>query len=62
MSGKVCVKPMIGNNSAAYDMLLHDLKPKLTGLKTDEHEVPWGKGVFNNPWVTGAALQWQFRQ
>ncbi len=50
-----------GNYSDAYDVLLHDIKPKLTGLKTDKHEVPWGNGVFNNPWVTGTALQGQFR-
>ena len=35
--------------------------PKLTGLKTDENEDPWGNGVFNNPWVTYEALQDEFR-
>jgi len=35
----------------AYDKLLHDIKPKLTGLKTDENEEEWGNGTFNNPWV-----------
>jgi hypothetical protein len=39
-----------------YDKLLHDVKPKLTGLKTDETETAWngGKksGIFENPWVT----------
>ena len=35
----------------AYNKLLHDIKPKLTGLKTDENGNPWGNGVFNNPWV-----------
>jgi len=45
----------------AYDKLLHDIKPKLTGLKTDENEEPWGNGVFNNPWVIYADLQEIFR-
>ncbi|NVM52659.1 MAG: hypothetical protein HWN66_03065 [Candidatus Helarchaeota archaeon] len=45
----------------AYDKLLHDIKPKLTGLKTDENEEPWGNGVFNNPWVVCIDLQEEFR-
>lgn len=44
-----------------YDKLLHDIKPKLTGLKTDEDENPWGNGVFNNPWVICPDLQEEFR-
>lgn len=32
-----------------YDTLVHDLKPKLTGLKTDENELPWGNGLLKNP-------------
>ena len=40
-----------------YDKLLHDIKPKLTGLKTDENEEPWGNGVFDNPWVICKELQ-----
>ncbi len=39
------------NYEGAYDKLLHDIKPKLTGLKKDENEDPWGNGVFKNPWV-----------
>ena len=35
----------------AYDKLLHDIKPLLTGLKTDENNVDWGNGVFKNAWV-----------
>ncbi|NVM34618.1 MAG: hypothetical protein HWN81_03420 [Candidatus Lokiarchaeota archaeon] len=35
----------------AYNKMLHDIKPKITGLKTDENEQVWGNGVFNNPWV-----------
>ncbi|MFX1536089.1 MAG: hypothetical protein ACFFDI_17880 [Promethearchaeota archaeon] len=45
----------------AYDKLLHDIKPKLTGLKTNEHEEPWGNGVFNNPWVISEELQEEFQ-
>lgn len=37
---------------AAYDKLLHDIKPLLTGLKTDENNIDWGNGVFKNAWVT----------
>ncbi|HUX99753.1 MAG TPA: hypothetical protein VMV49_09385 [Candidatus Deferrimicrobium sp.] len=47
---------------AAYDKLLHDIKPKLTGLKTGETEVPWGNGIFNNPWVTCPNQQEVFRE
>jgi hypothetical protein len=49
------------NYAEAYDKLLHDIKPKLTGLKTDENENPWGNGVFKNPWVTCSDLQEAFR-
>jgi PKD repeat protein len=51
----------ICNYLEAYDKLLHDLKPKLTGLKTDEHEQLWGSGVFNNPWVIDTQFQEEFR-
>ena len=44
-----------------YDKVLHDIKPKLTGLKTDENEDPWGNGVFKNPWVICPDLQEEFR-
>ena len=44
-----------------YDKLLHDIKPKLTGLKTDEYEEPWGNGVFPNPWVICGELQEELR-
>ena len=45
----------------AYNKLLHDVKPKLTGLKTNENEEPWGNGVFKNPWVSDAGLNEEFR-
>jgi len=41
----------LNNLEGAYDKLLHDIKPKLTGLKTDENEEEWGNGTFKNPWV-----------
>nr|MDO8084580.1 hypothetical protein [Candidatus Sigynarchaeum springense] len=41
----------------SYDKILHDIKPKLTGLKTDELEEPWGKEVFDNPWVVDPTWQ-----
>ena len=43
--------------SSAYDKVLHDIKPKLTGLKTDENEVSWGTGVFKKPWVIDSDAQ-----
>ncbi len=52
---------LAGNYREAYDKLLHDIKPKLTGLKTDEHEAPWGNGVFPAPWVIDVELQEAFR-
>ena len=41
----------LNNFEGAYDKLLHDIKPKLTGKKTDENEEEWGNGIFKNPWV-----------
>ena len=49
-----------GNFDDAYDKLLHDIKPKLTGLKTDEQEHPWGNGIYKKPWVTCEDLQNQY--
>ncbi|MFX1325653.1 MAG: hypothetical protein ACFE8N_11900 [Promethearchaeota archaeon] len=44
------LQDMISENSfeEAYDKLLHDIKPKLTGLKTDENELPYGNGISNH--------------
>lgn len=44
-----------------YNKLLHDIKPKLTGIKTDENEEAWGSGVFKNPWVICPELQEELR-
>jgi hypothetical protein len=49
-----------GAFSEAYDKLLHDIKPKLTGLKVDENGNPFGNGVFNNPWLTNVDEQTAF--
>ena len=53
------LKPLISENNFedAYNKLLHDIKPKLTGLKTDENEDPWDGGIFKNPWVINDELQ-----
>lgn len=48
--------------SEAYDKMLHDIKPKLSGLKTDEKEVPWGNGVFKNPWISSPDNQVALRE
>jgi hypothetical protein len=45
----------------AYDKLLHDIKPKLTGLKTNENEEPFGNGVFKKPWIICTELREEFR-
>ncbi len=45
------------NFEEAYDKLLFDIKPKLTGLKTDENEEPWSPEGFKNPWVVCEELQ-----
>ncbi len=50
-----------GNNSVTYESLLHDIKPKLTALTTDENEVIWGNGIFKNPWVIDTGLQEEFQ-
>jgi hypothetical protein len=45
----------------AYNKMLHDIKPKLTALKTDENEEPWGNGTFKQPWVVCEDLRNVFR-
>lgn len=40
-----------GNYFEAYDKLLHDIKPKLTGLKMDENNISYGNTDFKNAWV-----------
>jgi hypothetical protein len=47
--------------TGAYNKLLHDIKPKLTGLKTDENGVEWGNGIFNNPWIINEKTQAEFK-
>ncbi len=49
------------NIEEAYDKLLHDIKPKLTGLKTDENGIPWANGIYKNPWVRSEDLRDEFR-
>jgi len=49
-----------GNFEEAYDKLLYDIKPKLTGLKEDENEEPWGNGDFKQAWVTCEGLRETF--
>lgn len=49
-----------GDFEKAYDKLLYDIKPKLTGLKTDENEEPFGNGEYNQPWVICSDLQSEF--
>ena len=44
----------------AYNKMLHDIKPKLTALKTDENEEPWGNGTFKQAWVVCESLRDDF--
>ena len=46
----------------AYNKLLHDIKPKLTGLKQNEHGEPWGNGVYEKAWVTCDELRVTFEE
>ncbi len=57
------LKELISSNDFedAYDKMFHDVKPKLTGLKTGEYKYPWGNGIFNNPWVIFNDLNEEFR-
>ena len=57
------LKELISENrfEEAYNKLLHDIKPKLTGFKTDEDEIPWGNGIFKIGWVVNDNLQELFR-
>ncbi len=45
----------------AYNKMLHDIKPKLTALKTDENEEPWGNGTFKQAWVVCEDFRDEFR-
>jgi len=45
----------------AYNKMLHDIKPKLTALKTDENDEPWGNGTFKQAWVVCEDLRNVFR-
>lgn len=45
----------------AYSKMLHDIKPKLTALKTNENEELWGNGVFKQEWVICEDLREEFR-
>jgi len=45
----------------AYNKMLHDIKPKLTALKTDENDEPWGNGTFKQAWVVCQHLRNVFR-
>jgi len=49
------------NLEEAYEKLLFDIKPKLTGLKTDENEEPWSADGFKIPWVVCEALREELR-
>ncbi len=57
------LKALIAENlfEDAYHKLLHDIKPKLTGLKTDENENPFGNGLFKSPWVINDNFQKELR-
>ena len=59
--GMVCKLFDAGYYALAYNMLLHDIKPKLTGLKTDENGTRWGNGVFKNPWIVDLAMRLKLR-
>ena len=39
------------NFEEAYSKMLHEFKPKLSALKTDENEESWGNSVFKQAWV-----------
>lgn len=45
----------------AYNKMLHDIKPKLTALKTDEDEIPWGNGTFKQAWLVCEYLRDEFQ-
>jgi hypothetical protein len=48
-----------GNFNGAYNDLLHDIKPKLSGVKADENNECWGNGVAKS-WVTDEVLNLDF--
>jgi hypothetical protein len=46
--------------SDAYDKLLHDIKPKLTGLTDNENGIVFGNGIFKNAWILDGTLRQEF--
>ena len=50
-----------GNFNDAYDKMLRDIKPKLTGLKTDENVEPWATRWFSRSWISSSELMEEFR-
>ncbi len=50
-----------GKYAEGYYQLFHRIKPMLTGLRTNEDEVPWGDGIFANPWLIDPIMQEQYR-
>ncbi|MBY9019897.1 MAG: right-handed parallel beta-helix repeat-containing protein, partial [Candidatus Lokiarchaeota archaeon] len=58
---EIKVDVSLGNLEEAYDKLLHDIKPKLTALKTDEIGEVWGNGIFNKPWIVIEEMFEMFR-
>ncbi len=51
----------VGNLDSAYEKLLRDIKPKLTGLRTDEYEDPWCKRNYRFSWIINPDQQEEFR-
>ena len=45
----------------AYNKMLHDIKPKLSALKTYENGEPWGNGTFKQAWVVCQYLRDDFQ-
>ncbi len=44
----------------AYNKLLNDIKPKLTGVTDNENNVVFGNGVFKNAWILDGTLRLEF--
>nr|MDO8112626.1 hypothetical protein [Candidatus Sigynarchaeota archaeon] len=44
----------------AYNKLLNDIKPKITGLTDNENGVVFGNGIFKNAWILDGSLRQEF--
>ncbi|HME55355.1 MAG TPA: hypothetical protein VKM55_24315 [Candidatus Lokiarchaeia archaeon] len=59
--GMVCKLFDEGYYTLAYNILLHDIEPKLTGLNISDNGTRWKNGTCISPWIVNPALRSMLR-